>query len=289
MSVIGANQIWEGRDGSDGDDGVRNYTQIWRVQTNNKYDDAVTVLTAGGYGIPYRGLLHPSDPFAYCRTVRARNEGASPYWWTVTAIYSTEREINDSPLDDPAEITWSGEQFQEVVVFDNANNAILNSAGDLFDPPPMRDRTRRTCDIRFNLAVVPTWILDYEDSINNAAIIIDGLPVAAKTAKCGIVNVSSVKERNDISYREVSVTLHLNSDAWALSVLDQGFREKDATDPAQRNNISNDGDNAEPTVPVLLDGNGEALDDPNLLNAVFLEFDVYSEKDFTVIPGIIAG
>lgn len=288
MSVVLASKIWDNREGSDNDQGVRNYTQVWRVQTNNKWDDAAVVLSSTGAGIPYRGLLHPTDAAAYCRSVRARNEGASPYWWTVTASYSTEREINDSPLDDQAEITWGGEQFQEVVVFDKNSKAVLNSAGDPFDPPVMRDRTRRTVDIRFNAAVVPTWILDYEDAVNSSAILIDNFPVAAKAAKCGPVSVGPVKERNDIQYREVSVTIHLNKDLWTVQVLDQGFREKDTTDPLLRNNIRNDGDSAEPIVPVLLDGNGEALDDPSLSNAVFLSFDVYPEVDFTVFPGIVS-
>lgn len=288
MSVVLASKIWDNREGSDGDNGVRTYTQVWRVQTDNKWDDAATVLSSTGAGIPFRGMLHPTDNAAYCRSVRARNEGASPFWWTVTANYSTEREINDSPLDDPAEISWDGEQYQEVVVYDTNGKAVLNSAGDPFDPPPMRDRTRRTVDIRFNLAAVPTWILDYEDAVNSAAIYIDGLPVAAKAAKCGPVRVSPWKERNDIRYREINLTIHLNKDLWRLQVLDQGFRTINATDPTLRDNVTNDGDSLEPTLPVLLDGGGSALADPSLANAVFLPFDVYPAVDFTILPGIEA-
>jgi len=288
MTVVLASKVWEGREGSDGDQGVRNYTQVWRVQTNNKWDDAATVLSSVSAGVPYRGLIYSGDNAAYCTSVRARNEGSSPYWWTVSASFSTEREISDSPLDDTPEISWSTEQYQEPAVFDNASKGILNSAGDPFDPPLMRDVSRRVVQITYNASVVPTWLLSYQDAVNSTAILIDNFPVAVREAKLQRLTVSPVRERNDIQYRTVDAVIHLNKDTWRASVLDAGFREVDPDDPTKRRQITNDGDSLEPTVPALLDGSSSKITDPTVTSAVFLTFDIYPEVDFTVLPGIVA-
>ena len=63
----------------------------------------------------------------------------------------------------------------------------------------------------------------------------------------------------------------------------QGFREIGYGGLVQ---IINDGDGEEVTTPVLLDGNGAVLANPSPATAVFANYQVYEEKDFTVLPGV---
>jgi len=282
MAVTWARKIWDGREGGGDLSGSITHTQLYRVRTDNRFDDQVTVLQAAA--LPFLGQPYPNDPSSYCNSLRARNEGASPYFWTVTATYSNEREASDSPLDDPIEYQWATEQFQEVADTDRNGQGIVNSAGDPFDPPIMRDNSRRTVTITSNEAFVPTWILSYQDAVNSDAINVDGLSVAAGQAKCQQVSVSPIRQRNDVTFRIVTLTIHLNNDGWGFKILDQGFRERDDDNKLQQ--ITNEADGSEPTAPVLLDGSGKAQTDPTVASAVFLDYDIYPSLSFAALPGI---
>lgn len=282
MSVVWARKIWDGREGGGDLDGNITHTQLYRVKTDNKLDDQVTVLQASA--LPFLGQTHPNDPSSYCNSLRARNEGASPYFWTVTATYSNEREASDSPLNDPVEYNWGTEQFQEVADTDKNGQGIVNSAGDPFDPPIMRDNSRRTVTITSNQAFVPTWVLSYQDAVNSDAINIDNIGIGVGQAKCQQVSVSPVRQRNDVTYRIVTLTIHLNNDGWGFKILDQGFRERDDDNKLQQ--ITNEADGSEPTAPVLLDGSGKAQTDPTVASAVFLDYDIYPSLPFSALPGI---
>jgi len=282
MAVTWARKIWDGREGGGDLSGSITHTQLYRVRTDNKFDDQVTVLQAAA--LPFLGQPYPNDPSSYCNSLRARNEGASPFFWTVTATYSNEREASDSPLDDPIEYQWATEQFQEVADTDRNGQGIVNSAGDPFDPPIMRDNSRRTVTITSNEAFVPTWILSYQDAVNSDAINVDGLSVSAGQAKCQQVSVSPIRQRNDVTFRIVTLTIHLNNDGWGFKILDQGFRERDDDNKLQQ--ITNEADGSEPTAPVLLDGSGKAQTDPTVASAVFLDYDIYPSLSFAALPGI---
>ena len=282
MAVTWARKIWDGREGGGDLSGSITHTQLYRVRTDNKFDDQVTVLQAAA--LPFLGQPYPNDPSSYCNSLRARNEGASPFFWTVTATYSNEREASDSPLDDPVEFSWATEQFQEVAASDNQGQGIVNSAGDPFDPPTMRDVSRRTVTITSNEPFVPTWVLSYQDAVNSDAINIDGLSIDVGQAKCQQVSVSPERQRNDVTYRIVTLTIHLNNDGWGFKILDQGFRER-RDDDDEPVNIEN-ADGSFPNAPVLLDGSGKAQLDPNTTVAVFLDYDIYPSLSFAALPGI---
>lgn len=231
--------------------------------------------------LPYIGEVHDVDTAAFCYDLEVK-QTAGYVGWEVTAFWSTEWELAQVPTDDPAIIEWDSEQFQKVAVFDRNGRAILNSAGDFFDPPIMMDDSRRLCMIQKNLAVVPSWILSYKDAINIAGFTVDGLSVAAETAKVQAVRVGSIQSRNGTTFRTVSLTLCIDEDGWDLSPLDQGFRQIGYDGSLE--NIRNPGDNERPSSPVPLDGAGRVLANPSPLNAVYIPADVYKLKDFTVLP-----
>ena len=287
MSVYDAAEIHNGRDGDDEvaqRKGVSRYTRVFRVTTTANTDAAAVVLAA----MPRLGAVYPGNPRAFLLRRRARNESFSKRVWIVTLAYSTEKELQEDPLADPAETEWNTEQFQRPVFKNKAGQGILNSAGDPPDPPAQRDDSRITAVTNKNLPTVPAWILAYRDAVNDAAFVLDGIAIPKGIAKMQAVRVSKWQERNDIRFRVVTMTMHFadtDDVDWPITFLDQGFREKIA---GKLFNIKNDpppnGDGEEVTAPVPLDGNGVKLANPTPANAVFNDEYVYDLLDFSVLP-----
>ena len=227
------------------------------------------------------GEVHPDVAGAWCTTLQV--DPSDPWkGWTVTAEYSTERELAETPTDDPAEITWGYEQFQKPAVTNYAGQAILNSAGDPFDPPIMIDDSRPHVTISKNLASVPVWIFTYQDAINSGSFTVDGITVAAGLAKMQNITITRGQSRNGTSFRTVTFSIHLQKQGWSSKQLDAGFRQIGYS--GARENIRNSIDDELPAAPVPLNGAGVALDDPDPATAVYRTDVVYESKDFSVLP-----
>lgn len=210
--------------------------------------------------------------------------------WICNVQYNDERELGEDPTSDPVFVDWDGEIYTEAIFEDTNGEAITNSAGDYFvDPSPTKEKSHLIARVEANVPSVPAWLMTYRDVTNDAAIVVDGLSVSAGLAFIQRPKVSRKKYRNDYEYRTVNIDIHIHPDGWKLRPMDVGFREKNASDATQRDQITNDGDNEEPTTPVPLDGSGNALVDPTPSTVVFLEFDIHEEKDFSALPGITAG
>ena len=258
--------------------GARTYQRRFKLETTSQADGPYAV--GSNANLPIIGNAHPEDANAFCVSLDVQN--SSPWkGWTVTANYSDERTIDDTPTDDAASISWGSEQFQKPAVFDLSGKLIVNSAGDPFDPPAMMDDSRRVVTVEKNLAVVPTWILDYQDAVNSDTFTIDGIAIAIGKAKMQAVTVGPRQRRNGTIFRTVNFTIHLQREGWLLDILDAGFRRKIS---GGRENIRNSGDGELPTAPVPLDGNGQPIDDPTPTNCVFLQFAVYKTRAFSSLP-----
>jgi hypothetical protein len=239
--------------------------------------------------LPVIGEVHPDDAGAWCTTLQV--DPSDPWkGWTVTAEYSTERELAEIPTSDPAEITWGSEQFQKAAITNYAGEAIVNSAGDPFDPPIMIDDSRPYVTVSKNLATVPTWVMTYQDAVNSASFIVDGVTVGAGLAKMQNISVSPKQSRNGTSFRTVTFTIHLQKQGWLSKVLDAGFRQivdsgsGSGSGSPGLENIRNLGDDELPAAPVPLDGAGRALENPTPANAVYRYDTVYETKDFSALP-----
>jgi hypothetical protein len=262
------------------DRGSRSYTRTFKLSTSSKSESAYDVGSHAS--LPYIGEVHPDDSNAYCTTLTP--DPTDPWrGWTVTAQYSDQRTLAEDPTDDSAVITWGSEQFQRPAVFDRNGNFIVNSAGDPFDPPNMMDDSRRVVTVQKNLAVVPTWILDYQDAVNSDSFTVDGVTVAAGCAKMQVVTVGERNRRNGTVFRTVSFTIHLQREGWLLRPLDAGFREIGGASEGLIN-IKNPGDDELPGAPVPLDGSGAALTNPSFSTCVFLPFEVYATRAFSSLP-----
>jgi hypothetical protein len=259
--------------------GARSYTRTFRLTTSAKTERAYHVGSHAS--LPVIGEVHPDDAGAWCTTL---NVDPSDPWkgWTVTAEYSTERELAEDPTADPAEITWGYEQFQKPAVTNYAGQAIVNSAGDPFDPPIMIDDSRPYVTISKNLASVPVWIMTYQDAVNSSSFVVDGVTVGAGLAKMQNITVTRGQSRNGISFRTVTFSIHLQKQGWQSRQLDAGFRE--VTYSGELQNIRNPGDDELPAAPVPLNGSGMALENPSPSTAQYRVDVVYEAKDFSALP-----
>lgn len=278
MSVLSFLEIHDGRDGSDqlGKSGViRNYTRVYRAVTSDDHDDANVVVAHAS--CPRLGSVYPYDIGAWCISRRASSPNKR--LWLVTVNYSSAKEMEEDPNSDPPQFQWSTQQFQRPYVKDRDGKAIVNSAGDPYDPPIEGDDSRWTCTMTRNVNAVPTWLLTYIDAVNSDAFVIDGLNVTAGSAKVQGIQIGPERKRNDISYRQLSITLSF-AKTFAKEVLDAGFRYKD---DAERKAITND-DGSDPSAPVPLDGAGGVLANPTEDNAVYNTHEIYSEQNFASLP-----
>lgn len=259
--------------------GARTYQRKFRLRTTTQADGPFAVGSNGS--LPIIGNAHPEDANAFCIGLQVEN--TSPWaGWTVTANYSDERTIDDTPTDDAASISWGSEQFQKPAVFDLSGQLIVNSAGDPFDPPAMMDDSRRVVTVEKNLAVVPSWILDYQDAINSDTFTIDGISIGVGKAKMQAVTVGPKQRRNSTVFRTVNFTIHLQRDGWVLDILDAGFNRIPTGDTSNRVPITLDG--VLPSAPYPLNGAGAPLKNPSPVNCVFRSFNVYKTRTFSTLP-----
>ncbi len=288
MTVTSVVEIAEDRDAEEvsvaGIAEVR-YTRGFRIVTNDRHDADLDIL--GASGTPKDGDVHPDDPIAFIRGRNAVMEH-QPFVWRMLCRYSSGREVSNNPLADPAIITWNTEQFQKSFIEDINGNAVLNSAGDPFDPPHIIDNARWAVSVRKNVSGVPAAILSYRNAINSNVFVIQGIPVGIRRGKISAIHIGEVLHRNSVAFVVFSYILQLKDsteDDWRPRLLDQGLYElvEDVLQPIKVQPPSLEAGEAV-TTPKQLDGSGVAIVNPTVLTGVFRTFAGNRELDFSVLP-----
>ena len=194
--------IKPGSDASNKNDkGIITSSLVFRFEASSANDSSYDVGSHAS--CPRIGTVHPEDVNNWCVGLAITNP--NPFaGWEVAASYSTEHEIKEDPLDEAAIIgPWDTENYQEPAVVNNNNELILNSAGDMFDPPVMKDFNRRGVTVQKNVASVPVWFLDYEDAVNSDVFTVGGLTVAIGNGK---VSRTTISERLSTTRRPFTTT-----------------------------------------------------------------------------------
>ena len=286
MAIVGVRELMDRGLDSNGllDSRAR---RTWRIEVDSKLDDANTIAVSGV--LPARFSPHPYNLFLSARKLKIDQE-ADKSWRFYKAVleYSSEplresereKEQQPNPTLRPARIRWRANHYVRPVVKDVNGDAILNSAGSQFDPPPEIDDARWTVEIEKNLAVVPTWLLSYANAINNSAFEVDGIPVATGKAKIQDLEIGERQSENGVNFRTVRLSIEFRKEGWALEILDAGFYYLNAEDELKRAIVGG----TESADAVLLDGSGGILADPIPSNAVYISADVYDALDFSVLP-----
>lgn len=289
MSVIAANEIHRGRQGEGTVNrlqSIRKWQRVWIVRTNDQTDggDTVTAAIPIVYGDP-----HPNDPYAWCNSVNAKCRDDSKLAWIVTYGYTTEREYQENPLNDPAEIEWDTQQYTRPYFQDNTGNAILNAAGYYYEKPCEGDDSRWMVNIKKNMASVPSWILQYNNAINSDAFMVDGIGVAAYCAKMARISIGIRQQRNNVFFRVLQLSMHISTNSWVKQLLEEGTYcigadLSDSGDLVSKLVPCYDSHKMPVKTPVPLDQDGTQLQNPTPQNAVFTPWHIYPELSFGALP-----
>lgn len=277
------NELFDGRDHALSDKGVRTYTRVFHVITDDPYVGPAAVRAALGIsrGDPYI-TDSESDLQARVRRIQPQQQD-NPRLWEVRVEYdSTQEEESESPFDKPPEVSWDFAQFTRVAYKDRDGKAILNSAGQYFDPPIEIDDSRPVLTVvRNEPSYNPSLAYQYRDAVNSDAFY-GAPPGTAKVVK--ITGASAVE--NDIPFWRVTYEFSFNPDGWQPSILDQGRYAKIGGKLVPIPEFDTDGNEirgSHVADPVPLNGNGARLADPNPDNAVFLDFNVFNERAFNAL------
>ena len=279
MAVTSVKEIWSGRRGSQDIESKRDYARVFRVGTNDVKDGPLTVRLAPG--LPrikdvYLDANGAVDAGSFCNSVDAAHDQDDPNTWQVTAEYSSDvkrLDIPENPLNKPVEVTWATAKQQRPTDEDIHGNAIVNSAGEKFDPVVEKDDSRIMITFKRNEPFFPQQIaFIFQDVVN------EDVWFGAPVLTCKVESIAAnLAFENGIFFWPVTYTIEFRRDGWQARLLDQGYYEKGDSQAEPKKLILDK--NGQPlTAPALLDGKGKKLKEGE--KPVFLSFFLYDIKPF---------
>jgi hypothetical protein len=208
-------------------------------------------------GIPRVGQRHPADPTAVCRTVEPK--AISPHYFRVTASYYTpsggtnEQGETVNPLDLPPEVSYGYESIMQMVDVDLDDKAIVNAAGEPFDPLPEVTVYLPVLRVTRNETAFPANIArDYgggRGAVNSDSF--RGWPKG--TALCRPITGAD-QRAGEIIYCRVAYEIVFDSNGWQPRPLNMGYREL----VGGKLVVIKDKDGQAVSQPVALNANGTA-------------------------------
>jgi hypothetical protein len=265
---------------------TRQYTRTWLCISNDPADGPVRVID---YWSAQTGLVkgdiyetaNEYDEGSFFKHLQVRRDADDGLNWLVTAEYGPWPfgGTSQNPLEQPAEIVWSFQQFEQIVDQDVYGNVICNSAGDPFQNPITIDQGRPILTITQNEPnfSAPTAAM-YVDTVNAGSF----MGCDERTVKCQNIGAARVYDQQYGYYWRVTYSFAFRPDKWDKVILDAGTRVK-AGNNGQLEQTQNGGmvpitcRGAPVTQPALLDGNG-GLGNQN--NPQWQTFEVYAELPF---------
>ncbi len=229
------------------------------------------------------GDAHPIKRYAFLKLLDPKVRAGNRLIWDVTGTYeerpNRQPDEAENPLEEPTTLSWSSEARSVAESKDKDGKAIVNSAGQQFDPPLTGDRHTLVATLKYNSAVFnPVLGVDFQDAVNEAATTVGNVNINPRQGK--ILEIGS-DERffEDLIYWEVTIKVGLRRETWDRVVMDMGIYGLDDDGKIVRL-ITEDGE--EVTEPLKLNGSGKVLD-PQTAPAVFRTFRVAKEKNFSVL------
>lgn len=221
MAFVRKDELHSGRTYEAGEGGVVTYERVWRIRTDSAADDQYYV--ANNSGLPALYSPYPNDSRAKLFPLSVRPDGdESGLLWLATARYSSQTD-NSQPEINPLnrDARWSGgaAQFTRLVTRDNSNTAVLNYAGDPYDPPPEIDDDRISFVAVRNEPAIPwTRINTFKGAVNASP----WNNAAARTVKVRIT-FGDLQKENGYQFYPVTYNFDYDPNTWDLSLLEIGY------------------------------------------------------------------
>lgn len=263
----------------------RTYTRSWLLVSNDPADSMYTVVTywsetTGLQKGSYYHTANESDTGSYLQHVSAHADGDDGLNWLLSADYKPYPmgATSNSPLDQPAEITWSFQQTEKVCDKDIKGKAVCNSAGDPFSNPITCDMGRPILNITQNETNFDAGTAcGYVDTVNSSSF--QGCP--ARTVKCVNIGGQRVYDQQYGFYWKVSYEFAFRPETWDKKILDAGFRVSvgDGKITTQNLGLKQITQKGIPiSTPALLDGGGGL---GNAANPQWKTYEVYEKQPFS--------
>lgn len=230
----------------------------WTVTgVDNEYD-AIEQTVAHASGHPQNGSMR-----VFSRSATPKGGGLS---WTAVAQYKFG-DVGlgaDNPMDEPPQVLPDVEQESQPTDFDLNHNAVVNSAGDPYDPSgttfvPVGVYTIKSAVPFFDVSVQ----LAVADHVNQAAITLGGFgDVPAGNAYCFYYRPSAAYTAvAPYVFVEAKIGVKAGTDPWQPRVVDQGRWGwyLDSNGAAQKGRICDSGGNPV-DFDVRLNGAGKPID-----------------------------
>lgn len=255
----------------------RTYVRTFLVTMDSDDDRALTARTASG--IPQLGHSYQAgtefDAFAFVNSVKANR--VDKRVWQVVVTYSSvaPEENQQDPLTADPKYSWGSAQFSRPIDFD-INDALLNSAGDPFDPAIEKEDSRDVLRVTRNEATYsPSIASTYKNKVNSGTFY--GYPPGH--AKVFDISADSFRHTDGNVYWTVNYEVHFSRDGFQPKVLDQGYRYINSQGDQEHITVKDkEGQEIPVSSPKNLDGNGGIL--PEGGDAVFLDFEIYESANF---------
>lgn len=285
--ILSVKEIFGGRGSEQAQTGARSYRRQWRVITTGmkcgpkQVREAVPVSLGDPYeygevGDPW----YEKDDNSLAIKIAADERDPDGKGWIVSVDYGLADPADFGGIDDPTlaapKKTWRGNRTEEIVDIDVEGRPIVNSAGDPFDPPITRPRSKGSLVVVRNERTYDDLLASaFRDRVNE----FEFFGLEPGTVLCVDISAESAFAQSIGEYYVVTYEFEHEPKGWNPQVLDRGLRKLNAT-TGDREQIQIQGSLA--TSPVLLDGLGAPLAEERVADgeAIYLDFSTYESADF---------
>lgn len=266
--------------------------RIYQCVSDDPSENEITILSYAG--CPQLGDVFPGTNDCYCvsRSVRRGDSNRVEFW--VTCAYesqisqATQNQIDEpNPIYRSAIVEWSPRRSSMVRrrvkrsdCYNTYSAAIegtfsmrldANSAGDPYEPLMDIPVTEWVATVSKNVETIPTWITDYQDSVNSVAFsldfygttvtiekgraCLDGLVMPLQMTENGITYVRLQMQIAIKPYRDLRSGETIAPEPWDIERLDAGMRTRSNS---KWKAITGD-DGLPITHPIPFNGSGAAV------------------------------
>lgn len=248
------------------EEGHRDYTVVWRVETDDVADGPDVAFTATGLPTPGASLSlgNTVDAWAFYNrkgSARLRKREANRKAWDVTTMFSSRppKRCNtnsfDDPLLEPHRVNGDFNQSMEEALQDNSGTPLNNSSEQRYTGAIVqKPTTRPIVKLQMNVLWIDlAWMAEYADAVNSDV----WWGQAVRTIECTIGPWERRNYGTCNFFFVVNFTFELRLETWDYLLLDEGTRVKvSGASPARYTQYK---DEREENGKTLLDGNGNAL------------------------------
>jgi hypothetical protein len=214
--------------------------------------------------------------------------------WTTPTISNTGSVDPEKPWEAPPDVDFGLAQSQVVCSsgYENETDTkpkipILNSAGDLFDPPLMKVKTNLMITVSYSLqsSFNPDSVLGNIDTLNKENIVVAGFKIPALMGLLKSFSAKTAYTPEDVMYWTVSVGIEYNPEGWTADILDAGlsFLKTEGSTKKKHPVMIEDeeGKKVRASEPIPLDGSGGILDVDSHPEGVYLQFKIYRASSWS--------